>query len=53
MEMAYKLSFFNCIFHVQFMGELCFTTYRRSGLVNSREQGLRFIDGFVVPVLMS
>ena len=27
--------------------------YRRSGLVISREQGLRYDPGFAVPVLMS
>ena len=27
--------------------------YRRSGLIISREQGLRYVAGFAVPVLMS
>ena len=30
-----------------------FCNYRRSGLVISREQGLRYDAGFAVPVLMS
>ena len=33
--------------------ELWCGNYRRSGLVISREQGLRYDAGFAVPVLMS